>query len=885
MKPTHFSRYLKFALFLAILCSFTNVYAYDFEVDGIYYTKVGSRAYVTFQSYVNGNCTSDYSGDVVIPPTVTYSGTTYTVNEIGWGAFSGCTGLTSITIPSSIITVGDAAFKNCSSLTGVYINDLEAWCNTSFANNNSNPLYNAHHLFLNGVEVKDLVIPNTITAINKNLFCGCSGLTSVTIPNSVTGVGESSFSGCTGLNSVSMSNSVTSIGNYAFYGCTGLTDVAISSAVTTIGYSAFHGCTELTHFTIPNSITEIGTTAFYGCTKLKSLIWNAVNCASIGGSAFNFSINNLQFGNAVEHIPAGLPSLSMSGKTLVLPNSVKTIATGAFKGTCAAVVIGNNIQNIATGAFPNGISVAYVTSTVPRPCEAGAFSNPQNLFVPAGSLASYTTAQGWSEFINIYDDEDEYVPATSISLNKSSIVMSPGSTQQLTATISPSNASATLITWQSMNTAVATVNSNGKITAQDIGETDIVAMVDNVYAICHVTVNILPNNVFSMPDTTVSRGETVVIPVTMTNQDEITAFQTDIYLPEGFEIVKENGDYVVELSNRRSNTHIIMANVSPEGFVRILSYSSSLKPFSGNDGVLFYVTVKAPEEGDGVYPIELRDTRLTTTAGNELIIPDAACNVTIEPYLLGDANNSGDVTITDVVVTARHILFYNPQPFVFGAADVNHDGQITVSDAVNIAYMVLNGTLMGSPSRLPALAINDCMSGTSLWASANFGMVSVLLDNVADYTAFQFDLHLPEGMMASNFRLTDCAGSHTLGTAISDDGSTRVLCYSPSLQAISGSEGAVLTFDVTNESGITRGDILADGIELVTTSGETVKLTPFSIALNEASGVSGATTSRTVTGVDYYNIAGQRVDRIGSGVTIVVTTYSDGTRTVTKVFR
>lgn len=763
MKLTHFSRYLKFALFLAILCSFTTAYAYDFEVDGIYYSKTGTgdKVYVTYQSYSNGTYTSDYSGDVIIPPSVTYSGKTYPVSEIGWDAFRGCTGLTSITVPASVTLIGEDAFRGCSGLIGVYITDFEQWCKISFNNSNSNPLYNAHHLYLNGVEVKDMVIPSTITAINNYLFCGLSGLANVTIPNSVTSIGNSSFSGCTGLTSITLPNSVTSIGNSAFYGCTGLTEVAIPNSVTTISYSAFWGCTSLTRVTIPTAVTEIGNSAFYGCTKLKSLIWNAVNCASIGGSAFNFSINNLQFGNAVEHIPAGLPSLSMSGKTLVLPNSVKTIATGAFKGTCAAVVIGNNIQNIATGAFPNGISVAYVTSTVPRPCEAGAFSNPQNLFVPAGSLASYTTAQGWSEFINIYDDEDEYVPATSISLNKSSIVMSPGSTQQLTATISPSNASATLITWQSMNTAVATVNSNGKITAQDIGETDIVAMVDNVYAICHVTVNILPNNMFSMPDTTVSRGETIVIPVTMTNEDEITAFQTDIYLPEGFEIVMEDGDYVVELSNRRSNTHVIMANVSPEGFVRILSYSSSLKPFSGNDGVLFYVTVKAPEEGDGVYPIELRDTRLTTTAGNELIIPDAACNVTIEPYLLGDANNSGDVTITDVVVTARHILFYNPQPFVFGAADVNHDGQITVSDAVNIAYMVLNGTLMGSPSRLPALAINDCMSGTSLWASANFGMVSVLLDNVADYTAFQFDLHLPEGMMASNFRLTDCAGSHT----------------------------------------------------------------------------------------------------------------------------
>jgi hypothetical protein len=133
--------------------------------------------------------------------------------------------------------------------------------------------------------------------------------------------------------------------------------------------------------------------------------------------------------------------------------------------------------------------------------------------------------------------------------------------------------------------------------------------------------------------------------------------------------------------------------------------------------------------------------------------------------------------------------------------------------------------------------------------------------------------------------LTDRTGSHTLGTAISDDGSTRVLCYSPALHSINGNEGAILTFDVTVEAGTLSGDILADGIELVTTSGETVKPTPFAISISEATGMSEATTARTVTSVDYYNIAGQRVDHIDSGVTIVVTTYSDGTNSVTKVFR
>jgi len=175
------------------------------------------------------------------------------VTSIGKYAFKDCSGLTSVTIGNSVTSIGDGAFYGCSGLTSVNISDLAVWCNISFERSNSNPCYSAHHLYLNGTEVKDLVIPNSVTSIGSYAFYGCSGLTSVTIPNSLTSIGSYAFSSCSRLTSVTIPSSMTSIGERAFYGCSGLTSVTIHNSVTTIGSYAFYGCSSLAKIKTENS--------------------------------------------------------------------------------------------------------------------------------------------------------------------------------------------------------------------------------------------------------------------------------------------------------------------------------------------------------------------------------------------------------------------------------------------------------------------------------------------------------------------------------------------------------------------------------------------------------------------------------------------------------
>lgn len=101
---------------------------------------------------------------VIIPNSVT---------SIGGGAFRNCSGLTSVTIGNSVTSIGQGAFNYCSGLTSVIITDVAAWCNIKFVDFESNPLIYAKHLYLNGEEVKDLIIPNSVTSIGSYAFCGC----------------------------------------------------------------------------------------------------------------------------------------------------------------------------------------------------------------------------------------------------------------------------------------------------------------------------------------------------------------------------------------------------------------------------------------------------------------------------------------------------------------------------------------------------------------------------------------------------------------------------------------------------------------------------------------------------------------------------------------
>lgn len=225
-------------------------YAYEAEIDGIYYNfnNETKEASVTHnrENYWDWTNEAPYSGSVTIPSTVTYNETTYDVTSIGDYAFERCKSLTSVTIPESVTSIGDYAF-NSSSLASV-------------------------------------ILPESVTSIGEGAFGWCP-LTSINIPNSLTRISKSTFY-ATSLTSVTIPESVTSIGDEAFH-YSSLASVTIPESVTSIGFEAFEGCMSLTSITIPGSVKSIGGRAFNWCFNLSSVTNLSKTPQEIDSEAFS----------------------------------------------------------------------------------------------------------------------------------------------------------------------------------------------------------------------------------------------------------------------------------------------------------------------------------------------------------------------------------------------------------------------------------------------------------------------------------------------------------------------------------------------------------------------------------------------------------------------
>ena len=227
-------------------------------------------------------------------------------------AFSFCSSLSEIVIPSSVTSIGDRTFCGCSSLKYISIpksviglngNPFAEW-NGKLECLSPNFVYEDDILFnkdksriisFRNQNIESYVIPSSVTSIGDRAFYGCRSLSEIVIPSCVTGIGDSAFSSCDSLSEIVIPSSVTSIGNSAFSDCRSLSEIVIPSSVTSIGDWAFSGCNSLSEIVIPSSVTSIGHHAFYGCRFLSEIVIPS-SVTSIGDSAFyNCSFpNNLK---------------------------------------------------------------------------------------------------------------------------------------------------------------------------------------------------------------------------------------------------------------------------------------------------------------------------------------------------------------------------------------------------------------------------------------------------------------------------------------------------------------------------------------------------------------------------------------------------------------
>ena len=239
------------------------------------------------------------------------------VTSIGENAFKSCSSLNGIELPSSVTSIGGYAFYNCSSLSSIELPSSV----TSIGEN----------AFRGCSGLSSINIPSSVTSIGDAAFSECSSLSSIDIPSSVTSIGGGAFSGCSSLSSIELPSSVTSIGNYAFKSCSSLRSIEIPSGVTGIGFSAFLSCSSLSSIELPSSVTSIGDNAFWGCSSLISInIPSSVT--SIGDYAFYncSSLSSIELPSSV----TGIGSYAFSGcsslRSIEIPSSVTSIGNSAF---------------------------------------------------------------------------------------------------------------------------------------------------------------------------------------------------------------------------------------------------------------------------------------------------------------------------------------------------------------------------------------------------------------------------------------------------------------------------------------------------------------------------------------------------------------------------
>ena len=648
------------------------------------------------------------------------------VTTIGNYAFSGCSGLTSVTIPNSVTTIGGSAFNGCSGLTSV-------------------------------------TIPNSVTSIGSYAFYGCSDLSSVTIPNSVTTIGNSAFSGCIGLESIvvdsgntvydsrnncnaiietatntlllgcertNIPNSVSSIGDNAFSGCSGLTSITIPNSVTSIGFRAFADCYSM--ITLPNNVTYIGTDAFYQCTSLfvKKGTVSLLSCWNSGYTPLQIGTENELNKPYVEII-----STTQTTATLKLINEYSeytytdnggrkiTPKGGVFTITGLRPEVSNNYYiKVSLGdVYYTTSQISFNTKNISPSVRRTGYT-ASSVTVSGSYIAGDASVTSQKLTLNGMSAEGNSHTFTGLDPNKSytaeysiTVAYGQGYTSTYRGTINVSTNELSLTTSQpkviSAGNVIVAAESNLDDEETNVGfewrRIDYTSEFPSYTGTAYLYNGTMEGYIRSLyteklwkyrPYYTSNAGNTYYGEWMGIDPTNTSYFEPTVHT---YANVSVNGNSAeVKGYVQRGTDNVVSKGFAyweqPQGvksreamsapsMISSLPSNAKTVEVSGSQQVMTASLSNLEYETTYCYVAFVRTSEGDTFYGEEMTFTSGE-----SPYTLGDVNGDKEIDISDVVAMVNHILgstsstSFKPQ-----AADINKDSNIDISDVVALVNMIL----------------------------------------------------------------------------------------------------------------------------------------------------------------------------------------------------